>query len=319
MKRNWIRRLHNPEIQAIIEQFTLVTGNDHDTGDLITVWHDWGGIHRLYTLLIIKARLYHLYFKAIGKSNHNEIGTITSKNGATIPYKLITDLRLGRNGYFPSHDQYPYQVPDELDGLEEAIKRELGDFVFSDEYDTCSECGRPLRTRPDSYGRQPTYIEEEGDYLHADCLNPEWFVDWMENNKGKAVPYAILKKLDGFTTIEEPDQDEQSYTRMIEFESGMHPGQDDDPNKVTAYLSDHGIDVWYEYDAGQFDITWRPLVRMADHDQAQKLLVGFDPYQGYSTAEEISRALKTGQSTEHIKVTKSTLPPGIDISTYNKD
>lgn len=318
MKHNWIRRLRNPEIRAIIENNTLTTGIDHDDGDLVTVWYGWRGIHELYTMLIAKAGLYELYLPALEKrlpERNIWHGKFIHVRGTLTPLHLITDLRLGRNGYFPSDDKYPYQIPDELDGLEDAIERELGIFVFEDEYTTCSQCYAPMRISPDSYGWQPNYITDEDGYTHVDCLSSEWILEWMENNKGKPIPYAILKKIEGFTTIEQPNQDKRYYVKMFEYESGMHHGQDDDPNKVINYLSDNGIDCWFEYDAGQFDVIWRPLVRQADHDKAQQLLVGFDPYQGYSTAEEMSRALSTGQSTEHIKVTKSDHIPGTDIPT----
>jgi hypothetical protein len=330
MKFNWMRRLRNPEVRSIIEQYTLTTGIDHDDGDLETVWDGWEGIHKLHTLLIVKAGLYHLYVKALEKTKwqyNNPIwkGKFIDLPGGMAPLYLITDLRLGRNGYFPSDDTYPYSVPDELDGLEDAIQRELGEFVFGDEYTCCQECYQPMRTSPDCYNWQPNFIMDDEDgygYVHIDCMSPELLQNWMNKNVGKAVPYAILKKIEGFTTMEQPEDQQDrrySYVKMIEFTSGMHPGQDDSPEKVTAFMSDNGIDVWFEYDAGQFDVTWRPLVRQADHDKAQQLLSNFDAYQGYSTADEMSRALKTGQSTEHIIVTKSDHIPNTDIPTdYTK-
>lgn len=53
------------------------------------------------------------------------------------------------------------------------ILEKLGfECEWSDEWSTCSDCGRLVRTQPDSYDWRPSYIYGDGDLVCLDC-SPE--------------------------------------------------------------------------------------------------------------------------------------------------
>ena len=281
MTKYWKHHIRKALKKSMISQYIHTSGHEHGTKDFLTVWDGWNGIYNLWTFVLLSAGLYYLYQHAVDhEHNINRQYNHSNLKYQGRNYHLITDLRLGSNRYFPFSDASPYLVPDELDGLEHTLKEMLGDFVFADEYTSCAACGEIIRTSPDSYGWRPdcVFIDDDG-YIHADCLTEDDLQDWMDEHKGHTIPYAINQKFSGYTTIEIPKEHRKhSYDQVFEYESGFHHGQDDDPKKMTTYLSDHGIDVWFEYTAGQFDIVWRPMVRQADHDKAHQLLIGFDTY-----------------------------------------
>lgn len=311
MKHNWKARLRAQEIQDHLMSSTLVFGEkDHDYDEKLTVWYEWSGIHTLYTLLLLRAGLYYLYDKALAKAAQSmfhkpEVVLWQGKH-----YPAVQDLRLGRNGYFPMDDEYMYDEPEELEGLVDALQDVLGDFVFSDEFDLCSVCGKVIRTSPDSYRWQPNFIQTEMDgNIHEDCLSEDDAQGYILSHFGQGIPDAVWKKVEGFTTVSRPDGH-----GVFEYEAGLDYGQDDDPEKLTEALNAELISVWYEYDNSQFYTTFRPVVMECDHDRAAEVLSKTSAYQGYSTAGELSQALQTGQSTEHFKVTTRNLTPEEFIS-----
>ena len=144
----------------------------------------------------------------------------------------------------------------ELKHLSDALEhdfyenREIG-IHWDDEWSTCSDCGAGIKMTPDCYGWQPNYIRLEYDTLCRKC-SIENIVEVLEeefyNNPRKAAPSWLRNEAlrRGMISLVQDD-----------FESGMHPGQTDDPQKILKeYIEENPEDGFiFCFDSvGQFDI-----------------------------------------------------------------
>lgn len=138
------------------------------------------------------------------------------------------------------------EIPDILrdgDILEKAF-----DICFSDEYNSCSGCGKLIKTSPSYYGDLPEYLYTDCEILCSDCYTDDDVIDLYMNDADKAVnPRQLKKSLEkhGFTCYRD------------NLESGFHPGQTDNPHKISKELEKEipGAEWIFCIDgAGQFDI-----------------------------------------------------------------
>jgi len=150
-------------------------------------------------------------------------------------------------------------------------KEELNlDALWHDEYMPCSECGKAVRTTADSYGWEPSYVWTcdceiacheciEADNKLDDKILIEDVIDYYSNRTDKAVYSWFYEYIEtaGFVCYS-PDE----YCQR--FETGFHPGQNDDPKDVAkdieAELPDY--DYIFKIDSvGQFDVYWSVFLR----------------------------------------------------------
>lgn len=137
---------------------------------------------------------------------------------------------------------------------------------FPDEYDTCADCYKIVRTSPDGYGWSPDYIRlESGEIICRECVEKEIeiLIDEYTNNSDKAIPdWAIsLIKKEGFVCLD----DEDSEACQI-FTSGLHPGQNDNPKDVIENFEREGYLEKYDFifcinSTGQFDVNFSLWMR----------------------------------------------------------
>jgi len=280
--------------------------NFHGTNDKVTVWYEWRGIYNLYTLCLLEGGLYHLYKKAIqNKQGYDDMGKVQWQGNQ---YEIVTDLRLGRNGYFPNRDEYPYSLPDVVDEMSDEIDRWLGEFVFSDEYSECSCCYEVVRTTHDCYEWQPDFIIIEEGIIHKDCLEDSDIEDYLAINEGKPIPDWLIHKSGKLTRVMKPKDQwrREDVEEHFEYQNGWYGGQTDDPERIIERLHQKMVSVWFEYSNGQFDTTFYPLVSGDQHDRAQSLLSGFNPGQGWDIAEEFPKVM-WGEHSDHLHVKTRTI------------
>jgi hypothetical protein len=100
---------------------------------------------------------------------------------------------------------------------------------WSDEWTPCSECGKAVRTSPDSYNWQPAYIIQDGDLLCLDCVDAQAYYESIENRPDVAASNEFTYKY--------PIED-YGYTRVNDdaYTNGLHPGQNDDPKQILGDL-----------------------------------------------------------------------------------
>lgn len=125
---------------------------------------------------------------------------------------------------------------------------------WEDEYCSCSECGRAIRTKGDSYSWQMYGWADDGEFLCGDCIKeyPERYLEFLDGN-----PRVAL-------TIHGIDLSQHGYRLYQDgFENGFYPGQTDDPKKIAKELRAGGIEhfIFVLDHVDQFDISFSVWVK----------------------------------------------------------
>jgi hypothetical protein len=150
-------------------------------------------------------------------------------------------------------------IPEENKDYE--IERELDvSFVFSDEYTTCSDCNHIIRTSPTHYGWQPDFYIGDGFIVCGECFRgesdyQEAYIEERINNPKNALQGDL---------ITEDNLQELGFAKFNtdSYESGLHYGQNDDPEKIYNNLKENYEDVLFKITStGQFDIDFDVWVR----------------------------------------------------------
>lgn len=129
---------------------------------------------------------------------------------------------------------------------------------WSDEWCTCGDCGKAVRTSPDSYGWTSSYrIMNECEVICLNCLDPVEYLESIEDNPNSSCP---------------PDWNpaDHGYVKHNgDFETGFHPGQNDDPKKILKALHAEGKTgiVFRIASIGQFDVTWEAYYKAPENLQ----------------------------------------------------
>jgi hypothetical protein len=315
------------------EKFTIVQG-----------WEAW---NTFVTNVIHFAGLYPLYKPAIQfelserfppKLVINHAPSSKPKELREIQYG---DLRLGRNGLHPGDHKEdedegtkrwgatPYLVPEIVQPVEEILEEIVGEWGFSDEYGTCDNCHKALRTSPDSYGWTPDYVEISDGRYCLECTDvDEVLEEYCRKRKG--IPYQIEKKAMSEGTI---------ILMGKTWDNGLHSGMNDDPKKIAKALKAMGLtEWWWHLEPSQFYVEFKILLRQDAIDilakvwdeskahelrwtsgddfkedeaeeKANAVLEHIDAYQGYDQATEMSKALR-GEHTDHITMITTQLDMG---------
>jgi len=130
---------------------------------------------------------------------------------------------------------------------------------WSDEWTTCCDCGKAVRTSPDSYSWAPSYmLVNECEPVCHDCLDPNTIEDEIKNNPDRCDVCDI-------------NWEERGWVKFNgDFETGFHPGQDDDPREVFKTIRNKhtGVDVLFQLSGvGQFDATWVAFYKDFEDEQ----------------------------------------------------
>ena len=147
--------------------------------------------------------------------------------------------------------------------LARALERAGAEVEWLDEWTSCSECYRAIRTESDSYGWKPEYAWlGDCDIVCSACLLEDvaGSIDagGYVNNPDKAITWT-----DG-ATLEREGWTQWAPGDPRQYESGWHPGQDDNPREILASIlaADGDADVVFLIDeTGQFDIRFSAYTR----------------------------------------------------------
>jgi hypothetical protein len=133
-----------------------------------------------------------------------------------------------------------------------------------------------VRSSPNSYCWEPSCVQLScGDIICRECWkdNIKYIIedhqsDYHHGFSRKALPSDFCEILEnqGFTCWQErkPWEDEESCAR---YETGWHPGQNDDPKKVFKTIMEDSKDwivVFVITSRGRFDINWTAYVKRND-------------------------------------------------------
>ena len=196
---------------------------------------------------------------------------------------------------------------DLIEGLMDNTSTTLDDLCewgFSDEYDTCSECLKAIKTSPDRYGWQTDFwLPNDGsDIVCGKCVRDGWQEEYLEdmtNNPRKYVNEDLV------------DLEKHGFFKLdFEFQNGLHIGQNDSPKRVlrailTVHPQAEGV---FTASNGQFDVTFWPWIGAMD-TQGETLLIDFktldrffergDGKMDYDPGTETAKLLR-GETSDHL-------------------
>jgi hypothetical protein len=130
---------------------------------------------------------------------------------------------------------------------------------WEDEWVTCSNCGKAVRTQPDSYGWKASFSIEDGEINCVNCLidNAEDYLKSLENNWHKA------------NTISKINPTDYNYVKLDhKYATGFYDGQTDDPEKIAKSLLANGVErfLFHIDGVGQFDVHYFVFVHNSEID-----------------------------------------------------
>jgi len=144
-------------------------------------------------------------------------------------------------------------LPKRLGDIFEAMGIEI---EWSDEWEECGQCNKLVRTSPDSHCYQPSYTVDNDELNCLDCIDPEGHVEEREGTTD-----LVLSSI---------DLAEHGYVKRNDapYESGWHPGQTDDPQRVSEELRKEGITrfVFQKDEQSQFYSKWSVWVKVEDEE-----------------------------------------------------
>lgn len=151
------------------------------------------------------------------------------------------------------------------------LLEQLGyELEWSDEWDTCGNCAKAVRTTADSHGWQPHFIIEEGELTCLECVDWDSYLENCQDSTEHLVPSACDPAQYGYTRRSEAGQ----------YETGFHQGQNDKPADVLEAYHRKGqyYIVFRCSGVGQFDISWE--VWQKDQPPAKKHYIAMNGEHG---------------------------------------
>ena len=134
---------------------------------------------------------------------------------------------------------------------------------WSDEWASCNDCGRIVRTQADSYSWTPSF------HIFNDCC------ELVCHKCIKEDPEEYFSDLEGKCNVANTidlDPCDYGYVKINDEpkESGWYPGQNDNPSDIAKELENKGISRFlFSIDSvGQFDTKWNVYV----HEDEKELL-----------------------------------------------
>lgn len=122
---------------------------------------------------------------------------------------------------------------------------------WCDEWYSCCECTKLVRSSADSYGWQPSYSMGEGEVTCMECVDPKKHLErCVENGKGNEI--SDIKPEDhGYVLV------------SGELENGWYGGQKASPERILKSMDEAGVKgvLLNLDDVGQFDMTFSVYIR----------------------------------------------------------
>lgn len=170
-----------------------------------------------------------------------------------------------------------------------ALLEKMGfNLEWSDEWATCSDCCKLVRTSPDSYGWQPSYTINDGKITCKNCLNPETHLLNLEGNERAA------------NQIESINPEDYGYIKLDDYEHGWYPGQNASPKLIAAALREQNVSrfIFNVDSVGQFDQHFSVWV----HESEIHLLDEADFFSHNTNGEDNVIALKNQLSEAALQI-----------------
>jgi hypothetical protein len=146
--------------------------------------------------------------------------------------------------------------------LFDALERIGVECHWLDEWRRCDGCQNIIRSQPDSYHWQPSYVLLADELFCVECATGDYLDETIAEYIGDSSK-AIFASLVSASELES-----RGFVRynVPPAENGWHPGQDDTPDAiVAAFMSEYGTAEWLFYldETSQFYIRFTLFYRPA--------------------------------------------------------
>jgi len=182
------------------------------------------------------------------------------------------------------------------------------ELEWSDEWTSCCDCMKLVRTQPDSYGWKRSYWDTDNGAVCEECVkkDPTDYIEEMVGNDRSCITIDIDLSKHGFVLLQG------------DLENGFHHGQNADPKVIGKSLRKSGIEryVFVLDSTGQFDISFSVWV-----DKKQLRKSKRKPAEGLSPSETDGRDV-AGDAAKYLRDTSraiSELPPGEGVVVTKPD
>lgn len=165
----------------------------------------------------------------------------------------------------PGYDDKPVILAN-WNNIPEKVFDKLEAYGFSceweDEWLVCDRCYKAFRSSPDSYGWEMYGIIGDGEAICGDCIDMPEYLESITNEPHRALTCSLMWEYKPL---------EQYGYKLIQadYESGFHPGQNDDPQKILASLLEKnpaGRYVFVIDGQGQFDISFSVYEKITESE-----------------------------------------------------
>lgn len=161
---------------------------------------------------------------------------------------------------FPHEDDAPLTKAERIMPRAGEILERLGcEIEWSDEWTTCCDCGKAIRTNADCYDWRPAYVVNGCEIFCENCVanDPEDYFDSLEGSTNKSHHISAI------------NPENYGYKRLdFSFEKGFHRGQDDNPEDVAKVLKSLGLTKWFfEHHSSQFTMSFELWVHSDENQE----------------------------------------------------
>lgn len=163
----------------------------------------------------------------------------------------------GVHGYGPHVGQ---RTDTTMARLMNILERMGVEIEWADEWVMCDGCGRMLRSSPDCWDWKMFGYIDDCIVTCGHCIDSEEYIEPRINNPRNAVNIDLV------------DLGELGFSRLDkEYESGMHPGQDDDPAAIlkTLQAQNPGQQFVFVYEPSQFYVEFSAWSREVESDDCE--------------------------------------------------
>jgi hypothetical protein len=168
-------------------------------------------------------------------------------------------------------------VPARLGTILEKVGCEL---QWSDEWACCDQCGRAVRTKPDSYSWQPSDAITDDGFTCHECLedDPADYLQSLEGDSRRCLTIDLDLEAAGYKLLAD------------DFENGLYGGQADRPELIAEALHEQGVERFiFKLDSTrQFDMSFSVWVHETESIDVEQFeaapTAGVDPADGLRAA-----------------------------------
>lgn len=143
------------------------------------------------------------------------------------------------------------------------LERRYGvSLEWDDEWSSCDECGKLIRTSPDCYGWTGSYWITDGSIICHECVksSESSIREYLESYEGHARNAMTI----------DIDPEEHGYVKLNSqsYENGLHGGQNDAPAAIAKTLRAKGARrILFKIDSkGQFDLDFSVYVHESEYN-----------------------------------------------------